>query len=116
MKDIKVTDDNKLEMLNGDFVLIDGVDRIKQHLKTGIKGILPGTWLLNPKAGVDYFGDMAVYTSILKAQIKNAIREVWGVSLLKTFNFTKENQVYFANGTVAIDNEDLNFNEEISWK
>lgn len=116
MKDIKVTDDNKLEMLNGDFVLIDGVDRIKQHLTTAIKGILPGTWLLNPKAGIDYFGGMSAYTSILKAQIKNAIREVWGVTLLKTFSFTDENQVYKINGTVAIENEDLNFNEELSWK
>ena len=116
MKDIKVTEDNKLEMLNGDFVLVDGVDRVKQHLTTGIKGILPGTWLLDIKAGIDYFGGMAVYTSILKAQIKNAIKTVWGVSLLKTFNFNDSTQNYKVNGTVLVDNENLNFSEDISWR
>lgn len=79
MKDIKVTEDNKLEMLNGDFVLVDGVDRVKQHLTTGIKGILPGTWLLDIKAGC-YFGGMAVYTSILKAQLKMLLK-LYGVFL-----------------------------------
>lgn len=116
MKDIKVTEDNKLEMRNGDFVLVDGVDRVKQHLTTGIKGILPGTWLLDIKAGIDYFGGMAVYTSILKAQIKNAIKTVWGVDLLKTFVFDDSTQNYKVNGTVLVDNENLNFSEDISWR
>lgn len=116
MKDIKITDDNRLEMKNGDFVLVDGVDRVKQHIKTAVTGILPGTWLLDAKAGVDYFSGMAAYTSILKAQIKNAIRDVWGVSLLKNFVFDDSTQVYNVSGTVLVDNENLNFNEDITWK
>lgn len=116
MKDIKITEDNKLEMRNGDFVLVDGVERVKQHITTGVKGILLGTWLLDMKAGIDYFGGMAAYTSILKAQIKNAIKDVWGVTLLKTFNFDDSTQNYKVSGVVLVDNENLNFSEEISWR
>lgn len=116
MKDIKVTNDNRFAITNGDFVLVDGVDRTKQHITTGVKGILPGTWLLDVKAGINYFGGLAAYTSILKAQIKNAIRTVWGVTLLKNFDFDDSTQDYKVSGTVLIDNENLNFSEEITWK
>ena len=75
MKDIKLTDNNRLEIKNGDLVLVDGVDRIKQHLTVAIKGTLPGTWLLDPMVGIDWFSGLAVYTSILKAQVKNAINK-----------------------------------------
>jgi len=116
MKDIKITSDNRIEIKNGDFVLIDGVDRVKQHLTVALKGILPGTWLLDPTVGIDYFSGLAVYTSILKAQIKNAIRNVFGVSILRQFNFEEVNQTYNVTGSVLYDNENLNFNEDISWK
>lgn len=116
MKDIKLTENNRLEFKNGDFVLVDGVDRVKQHITIAVKGILPGTWLLDPKVGVDWFSGLAVYTSILKAQVKNSIRNVFGVSLLKNYDFETETGDYKVTGTVAVDNENLNFNEEISWK
>lgn len=116
MKDIKLTSDNRIEIKNGDFVLVDGVDRIKQHITVAIKGILPGTWLLDPTLGIEYFSGLAVYTSILKAQIKNAIRNVFGVSLLRQFNFDDSNENFKVTGTVLYDNENLNFDEDITWK
>lgn len=116
MKDIKLTDNNRLEIKNGDLVLVDGVDRIKQHLTVAIKGTLPGTWLLDPMVGIDWFSGLAVYTSILKAQVKNAIRNVFGVSILMNFNFDDSTQNFKVNGVVLVNNEDLNFNEEITWK
>lgn len=116
MKDIKCTENNTFEFKNGDFILVDGVDRVKQHITTGVKGILPGTWILDIKAGIDHFSGLAAYTSIYKAQIKNAIKSVWGVDLLKTFVFDDSTQDYKVNGTVLVGNENLNFNEEISWK
>lgn len=116
MKDIKLTEDNRIEFKNGDFVLVDGVDRVKQHIRTGITGILPGTWLLDIKAGIDHFGGLSTYLSIYKAQIKNAIREVWGVSLLKNFVFDDSTENYNVQGIVLVNNENLNFNEDITWK
>ena len=116
MKDIKLTQENRLELKNGDFVLVDGIDRVKQHITIAVKGILPGTWLLDPKVGVEWFSGLAVYTSILKAQVKNAIRGVFGVSLLKNYVFETDTENYTVSGTVAVDNENLNFNEDISWK
>ena len=36
MKDIKLTENNRLELKNGDFVLVDGVDRVKQHITIAV--------------------------------------------------------------------------------
>ena len=117
MKDIKLTENNRLELKNGDFILIDGVDRIKQHIKIAVQGILPGTWLLDAKIGIDWFSGLAVYLSILKAQVKNTINNVWGVDLLRNYNFDDSNpEEYKVTGVVITNNENLNFNEVISWK
>ena len=117
MKDIKITEENRLEIKNGDLVLVDGVDRIKQHISVAVRGILPGTWLLDAKVGIDWFSGLAVYLSILKAQVKNAINNVWGVDLLKNYEFnTDDADLYKVSGVVIINNENLNFNEVVSWK
>lgn len=116
MKDIKLTKNNRIEIKNGDFVLCDGVDRIKQHITVAVKGILPGSWLLDPTVGIDWFGGLATYTSILKAEVKNAIKNVFGVTILRKFNFDDSTPKYKVDGTVLVNNEDLNFNEEITWK
>lgn len=117
MKDIKLTVNNRLEFKQGDFILVDGVDRVKQHIITGLKGILPGTWLLDAKAGINWFSGLAVYTSILKGQCKNAINQVFGVSMVKNFKFEEiDAETYHVSGTVLVNNENLNFNEDISWK
>lgn len=117
MKDIKLTENNRLEFKNGDLVLVDGIDRIKQHITVAVKGILPGTWLLDPKVGIDWFSGLAVYLSILKAQVKNAINNVWGVDLLKNYEFNTDNpEQYKVTGVVVTNNENLNFNEVVSWK
>ena len=117
MKDLKVTDDNRFVVENGDFVTVDGVDRIKQDIKTALTGILPGTWYLDPRIGINWFSGLAVYISILKAQVKNAITNVWGVDLLRNYNFDDSNsEEYKVTGTVYTNNENLNFNEVISWK
>lgn len=117
MKDIKCTEDNRFIIENGDFVLVDGIDRIKQDITTAVKGILPGTWYLDPRIGIDWFGGLAVYLSILKAQVKNAISNVWGVDLLRNYQFDDSNSdEYKVSGVVYTENENLNFNEVVSWK
>lgn len=117
MKDIKVTEDNRFVIKNGDFETVDGVDRIKQDITTAVRGILPGTWFPDPRIGINWFSGLAVYTSILKAQVKNAIDNVWGVNLLRNYVFDDSNSdEYKVSGIVFTDNENLNFDEVISWK
>ena len=116
MKDIKITEKNTFVMKDNDFVLVDGDDRIRQHIRTGLMGILPGTWLLDAKAGIDWFSGLSTYVSILQAQIKNAIKTVNGVSLLRKFKFDDSDyNCYKVSGLIVENNNDLNFSEEISW-
>ncbi len=93
MKDLKLTDNNRISFKNGDFVTVEGEERIKQQIKTGIK-ILLGDWILDYRKGVDIIGGLRAYPNILKAQIKSAIQEVFGVDRVLKFSFDDSTEVY----------------------
>lgn len=99
MKDLKLTDNNRISFKNGDFETIEGENRIKQHIKTGIK-ILLGDWILDYRKGVDIIGGLRAYPDILKAQIKSAINEVFGVDRVLKFSFDDSEEVYKVKATV----------------
>lgn len=99
MKDLKLTDDNRIAFKNGDFETVEGESRIKQHIKTGIK-ILLGDWILDYRKGVDIIGGLRAYPNILKAQIKSAIQEVFGVDRVLKYSFDDSTEVYKVKATV----------------
>lgn len=99
MKDLKLTDNNRISFKNGDFETAEGENRIKQHIKTGIK-ILLGDWILDYRKGVDIIGGLRAYPDILKAQIKSAINEVFGVDRVLKFSFDDSEEVYKVKATV----------------
>nr|DAS99125.1 MAG TPA: Protein of unknown function (DUF2634) [Caudoviricetes sp.] len=99
MKDLKLTDNNRISFKNGDFETVEGENRIKQHIKTGIK-ILLGDWILDYRKGVDIIGGLRAYPDILKAQIKSAINEVFGVDRVLKFSFDDSEEVYKVKATV----------------
>lgn len=111
MKDLKLTDNNRIAFKNGDFETVEGEERIKQNIKVGIK-ILPADWILDYRKGVDIIGGLRAYPNILKAQIKSAIQEVWGVDRVLKYLFDDSTEVYKVKGYVLSGGEQIPFEGE----
>lgn len=45
--------DNRLPMVNGDFVLVESLEKTKQHIVSAIRTMY-GDWLLNYLKGIDF--------------------------------------------------------------
>lgn len=110
MKDIAYNGEN-LIFENGDLVLVNGADRVMQHVVTGLK-IFKGDWFLDYRKGIDYVNGLKAYPRILKAEIKNAILEVDGVDNVKDYVFKRVGGVFKVSATVIIDNKEYYLNEE----
>lgn len=111
--DIKITDGHLL-LEDGDLQLVRDINRIKQHIITGLY-ILVGDWILDQSAGVDYLGGMRAYPEILSAQIKRAINTVDGVDTVLKYNFNITNDnIFKVDCTIKVGNTEIAINEEIN--
>lgn len=109
MKDIEYNGQN-LVFKDGDLNIIDGKNRVCQHIATGLK-ILKGDWWLDYRKGIDYINGLKAYPKILKAEIKNAILEVLGVDLVKDYTFKRVGEEYNVTANVLVDNQEYYLNE-----
>ena len=104
MKDIKLN--NELVFENGDFVLVDKVDRILQQIKVALY-TLPNDWFLDWRKGIDYGGLLkALMDSVLKAKIKKAVREVDGVEQITLFDFSRKGVIISVKIGVQIEDQE----------
>lgn len=104
----------RLLLENGDLVLIRDLNRIKQHIITGLY-LLAGDWVLDNSQGVSYWTGMRAYPEILSAQIKRAINSVDGVDTVLKYNFRiTEDNTYLITATVKVGNSEIAINEEIN--
>lgn len=105
---------NRLLLDNGDLSLVMEINRIKQHIISGLY-LLIGDWVLDQGQGVSYFTGMRAYPEILSAQIKRAINTVDGVDTVLKYNFniTKDN-IFQVRATVKVGNTEIAVNEEIN--
>lgn len=109
--DIKITD-NHIVLENGDFPIVRDINRIMQHIRTGLH-LLVGDWVLDRSAGISYFTGMRAYPEILSAQIKKAINTVDGVDTVLKYNFQQnENNIIEVSATVKVGNSELAVNEK----
>ena len=77
---------HRLPMYNGDFVLVQGIDEIKQHIIIALNTFY-ADWLLDYTKGIDYpFG--LRHEEFLEHDIKNQILGVDGVISLVNFSMT----------------------------
>lgn len=112
--DIKITNGH-LELLDGDLQLVKDVNRIVQHIDTGLH-LLKGDWILDSTAGIDYFGGLRAYPEIMSAQIKQEINSVKGVDMVLKYNFYQDdNQIDKISATVKIGNAEIPINSEITY-
>jgi hypothetical protein len=112
MKDIAYID-GELLLKDGDLALVDGSERVCQQVITGLK-ILKGDWFLDYRKGIDYINGLKAYPNILKAEIKTAIQEVFGVDNVRDYEFRRVIDKYKVNATVLIDNQEYYLSEEYS--
>ena len=83
MSDI-LMNDNRLPMYNGDFVLVSGIEEIKQHIVTALNTFYTD-WLLDYRKGIDYAFGLR-NEEFLEHDCKNQILGVEGVTALVNFN------------------------------
>lgn len=114
MKDLKIKD-NAIDFENGDWVLVGGIDRVVQHIRTALR-MLKGDWLLNYRKGINFFDNLKdMDDATLKAEIKTAVREVYGVENIKKFNFKREKQKIKVFILPQIDGEERTVTEDLSY-
>ena len=110
MKDLKLNG-NKLDWLNGDLAQVDGLERIKQHILTGLY-TLKGDWLLDDTVGIDFPRNMRDEV-FWKHDVKKVILSTDGVNQIKKFELTKENQNINIYAYVTTDLGEIELNEVI---
>lgn len=93
MTDISMKD-NRLPMVNGDFVLTKDLDELKQHVSTALNTFYTD-WLLDFTKGIDLAYGMR-HTEFLEHDVKKQILGVDGVQSIKSFDMT------FDRGTLAV--------------
>lgn len=104
----------RLLLENGDLVLVRDLNRIKQHILTGLY-LLAGDWVLDNSQGVSYWTGMRAYPEILSAQIKRAINTVDGVDTVLKYNFyIDDNEIFHVTATVKVGNSEIAINEDIN--
>lgn len=105
---------DRLLLENGDLDMVRDINRIKQHIVSGLY-LLIGDWVLDNSQGVSYWTGMRAYPEILSAQIKRAINTVDGVDTVLKYNFniTKDN-TFVITATVKVGNTEIAINEEIN--
>lgn len=113
MKDVLITDDNDIELIDGDLAVVDGRERIKQHVKTAIF-TLPLSWLLDYRVGVDIINGLKAYPRVLVAQIKQAILQCYGVDNLLKFKTDLSTENYKISGAIISGNDEVAVNTNIA--
>ena len=105
---------SRLLLADGDLDMVRDINRIKQHIISGLY-LLAGDWILDETQGVSYWTGMRAYPEILSAQIKRAINTVEGVDTVLKYNFqiTKDN-TFVIKCTVKVGNTEIPINEEIN--
>lgn len=76
MKDLKLSlDRHDLEVVNYDLMLVDGIDRVRQHLRTRL-WFFKSEWFLDTTYGLNYYEyiakknpNLSTISSIIKATI-----------------------------------------------
>ena len=111
--DIQINfNDNDLEFKNGDLIVTSGNECIKQQIKTGLF-ILPLDWFIDLTKGINYFVAFRDNPKKLRAQIKDEIEEVYGVTRLGKFQFDSSTTSWKVKSLVyTVNNEIIEINAE----
>lgn len=85
MADIRM-ENNRLVMQDGDWVIVDGVDMVKQHIIVALNTFYKD-WILDYTKGIDYAYGMR-NTEFLEYDVKRQISGVDGVNSISDFSLS----------------------------
>lgn len=90
MADLKLNDQTgDLEIgADGDLILVDGIDSIRQHLKIRLQ-FFRGEWFLDQRLGIPYFEEVlrkAPDLNVVQSLLRDAIRTTPGVLGISEFS------------------------------
>lgn len=112
MTDIKM-ENNRLVMQDGDFVLVDGIDEIKQHIIVALNTFY-NDWLLDYTRGIDYATGMR-NTEFLEHDVKKQLQGVKDVQSVDNFTLMFDRSDLKIKITAQIKTKygNIDINEEI---
>jgi hypothetical protein len=89
MIDFALDDSGDLAIVNNDLVMIDGAERVRQHLQIKLR-LWAGEWFLDTEFGTPYLSDILGKQLSLGgavAALKKSILEVDGVQTITRFEY-----------------------------
>ena len=89
---LALDDDYDLDIQNNNFVVITGIDALRQRLRMNLSTFL-GEWYLDPDLGMPYFSQVFkknVSIGTLNSIFRQEITATEGVKSLNSINFTQE--------------------------
>ena len=113
MTDIKI-ENNRLAMKNGDFILVDGIDEIKQHIIVALNTFYTD-WILDYTKGVDYTYGMR-NTEFLEHDVKKQLQGIKNVQSVNNFSIDFDRETLSIKITAEIKTKygRIDINERIS--
>lgn len=81
MTDLLLDDDGDLALVDGQIVLVDGVDEVRQSLQQSLR-FLKGEWFLDERMGVPYreLKEKTTDLSLIRSMVTKLALDVAGVS------------------------------------
>jgi len=89
---LKLNDAHDLDIVNNNFVLIDGVNALRDRLVTNLK-TFQGEWYLDTSLGVPYFQQVfakAVNVGVLYTIFSSVLRRTEGVAAVNSLEFDQD--------------------------
>jgi hypothetical protein len=111
MKDIMLKNKNELAFENGDFVTVSKQYRVVQQIYIALR-TLPNDWYLDYRKGIDYGGLLkSLNDPLLKAKIRQAVKEVDGVDEITKFDFFRKDNIIYVKIGFAYQGEEFTVTE-----
>jgi hypothetical protein len=93
MADLKLDENGDLEIgADGDLIIVDGIDAIRQHLKIRLQ-FFRGEWFLDTRLGIPYFEEVlrkAPDLNVVQSLLRETITTTPGVIRLTEFTLDYE--------------------------
>jgi hypothetical protein len=89
MIDFTLDADGDLAIVNNDLTMVDGAQRVRQHLQIKLR-LWAGEWFLNTEFGTPYIADILgkqISLGASVAALKKSILEVDGVQTITRFDY-----------------------------
>jgi hypothetical protein len=111
---LKLNDAHDIDLVNNNFVVVDGINALRDRLATNLK-TFQGEWYLDPTLGIPYFSQVftkAVNVGVLYTIFSGVIRRTVGVAAVNSLVFDQDNANRVLTITFSVTADDGTILEE----